>query len=71
MEGISEMNKGLELDWEIADKITLASMKDHLAYLQKELAEHKEGHYMHPEDVYNSEYKIIPALETLIAYYGG
>ena len=66
------MNKGLTLDWEIAEKIALASMKDQLEYLKKELKDHKKkGAYMHPEDVYNTEHKLIPALKTLIAYYGG
>lgn len=66
------MVKGLELDFEVADKIALASMKDHLKYLNKEVRDHeKKGAYMHPEDYANSKLKLIPALETLISYYGG
>lgn len=61
-----------EIDAETADRITLQCLKDHLAYLQEEIKDHKEnGSYMHPEDVYNSENVLIPALETIIDYYGG
>ncbi len=61
-----------EIDSETADRITLQCLKDHLAYLQKELKDHKEnGSYLHPEDVHNSEYNLIPALESIIDYYGG
>lgn len=61
-----------EIDSETADRITLCCLKDHLNYLQEELKDHKEnGSYMHPEDVYNSENVLIPALETIIDYYGG
>ena len=60
-----------EIDYEVADRITLLSLKDNLEYLKKELKEHREGAYMHPEDAYNSEFKLIPALELLIHFYGG
>lgn len=63
--------KGLELDWETADRITLLCLKDQLNYLTEELRTHREdGHWMHPEDVIKSE-EYIPALKLLIAYYGG
>jgi hypothetical protein len=63
---------GIELDFETADKITLLTMKEQLGYLKKELKNHhKKGTWMHPEDVYNSEHVLIPALEVLIDYYGG
>ena len=66
------MAKGLELDFEVADKIALASMKDHLKYLSKEVRDYeKRGAYMHPEDYANSKLKLIPSLEILISYYGG
>lgn len=68
----TEMAKGLELDFEVADKIALASMKDHLKYLSKEVRDHETvGSYMHPEDYANSKLKLIPSLEILISYYGG
>ena len=66
------MKTGLEIDYEIADRITLFSLKDNLEYLEKELKEHLEdGKYMHPDDALNSQYLYIPALKTLIKYYGG
>ena len=64
------MSSGLMLDYDIADKITLLSLQDHLKYLQKELEDFKEGKWLHPEDVTNN-IKIIAALELLIPYYGG
>lgn len=64
--------KGLEIDFETADRITILNMKDHLNYLKEELRAHKEdGKWMHPEDVIRSERDYIPALELLIKFYGG
>jgi hypothetical protein len=64
------MIKGLEIDYETADRITLLSLQDQLKYLRKELEDFKEGKWLHPEDVENN-IKIIAALELLIPYYGG
>ena len=64
--------KGVVLDFETADRICVATMKEQLAYLRKELKDHIEhGQYLHPEDRVNSEDKYIPALELLIEYFGG
>ena len=66
------MSKGLEIDFETADRITLLSLKDHLAYLKEEVRLHvEEGKYLHPEDYHMNMTKLIPALELLIPYYGG
>ena len=63
---------GLVIPYEVADGIAVAIMKDHLSYLKEELRLHlEEGHYLHPEDLANSQNKYIPALETLIPYFGG
>jgi hypothetical protein len=63
---------GLTIPFEVADKITLATMQEHLGYLKEEVRLHVEdGHYLHPEDYHSSMTKLIPALETLIPYYGG
>ena len=62
---------GLELDWETADRITLLNLKNSLDYLEEELKNHASGEWMHPDDKFNSETKYIPALKTLIDYYGG
>lgn len=66
------MNKGLTIDFETADRITVCSLKDQLGYLKEEVRLHvEEGKYLHPEDYHESMTKLIPALETLIKYYGG
>ena len=64
------MGRGLEIDYDTADRITLLVMKEQLKYLRKELEDFKEGKWLHPEDVANN-IKIIAALELLIPYYGG
>lgn len=63
---------GLQIDYETADRIALLVMQDQLRYLKEEVREHtEEGKYMHPEDYHESMTKLIPALETLIKYFGG
>ena len=63
---------GLTIDWETADRITLTNLKEALETLQSELDAHiNDGKWMHPEDVSNNVSKYIPALKTLIEYYGG
>jgi hypothetical protein len=64
------MTKGLEIDYDTADRITLLSLQDQLKYLQKELADFEDGTWLHPEDVTNN-IKLIAALKVLIPYYGG
>jgi hypothetical protein len=64
------MSRGLELDYETADRITLLIMQDQRRYLQKELDDFKDGKWLHSEDVANN-IKIIAALELLISYFGG
>jgi hypothetical protein len=64
------MGRGLEIDYDTADRITLLVLKDQLKYLRKELEDFKKGKWLHPEDVANN-IKIIAALELLIPYYGG
>lgn len=65
-------SNGLRLPFEIADAITVECMKEQLSYLKEEIRLHvEEGKYLHPEDYHNSTTKYIPALETLIPYYGG
>jgi hypothetical protein len=63
---------GLEIPFEVADKITLACLQDQRNYLIEEVRLHlEEGQWMHPEDYHNSMTKLIPALETIIQYFGG
>jgi hypothetical protein len=63
--------KGLKIDFETADRITLLCLKEQLAYCKEELRAHVEdGSWLHPEDKDNSM-MLIPALELIIKYYGG
>ena len=64
------MGRGLEIDYDTADRITMLVLKDQLKYLRKELEDFKDGKWLHPEDVANN-IKLISALELLIPYYGG
>ena len=64
------MSKGITLDFDTADRITLLVLHDQLKYLRKELEDYKEGKWLHPEDVVKNA-EIIAALELLIPYYGG
>jgi hypothetical protein len=66
------MNKQLTISFEVADGITLANLQDQHAYLKEELRAHiEDGQYLHKDDAYNSQFKLLPALEVLIEYYGG
>ena len=63
---------GLIIPHEVSDGITLATLQDQHKYLKEELRAHLvDGAYLHKEDAYNSQFKLIPALELLIAYFGG
>ena len=63
---------GLSIPYEVADGITLAILQDQYVYLKEELRLHiEEGHYLHEDDVYSSKFKLLPALEVLIPYFGG
>ena len=64
------MSRGLSIDFDTADRITLLVLKDQLKYLRKELEDYKDGKFLHPEDVVRNA-EIIAALELLIPYYGG
>lgn len=65
------MSKGLEIPFEIADMITLSSLKDQLGYLKEETRLHlEEGAWLHPEDL-GKNIHLIKAMELLIPYYGG
>ncbi len=67
-----EKQSGVVIDHETADKIALCSMKDQLRYLKNDVKVHlKKGEYMHPDDLVENQTKLIPALKTLIKYYGG
>lgn len=58
------------LDGEVADGITLLTLKEHRSYLQKELRNFKKGEYLHPEDVVNNT-RLVEAMNIIIKYFGG
>lgn len=62
--------KGMKIDYETADRITIASLKDSRKYLKKELKQSAKGKcYLHPEDeVYNA--RLIEALTIILNYHG-
>ena len=59
------MSKKLEIDGEIADRITLLNLVDYRKYLKKELEDYKKGAYLHSEDVAGN-IKRIEALTLII-----
>lgn len=65
------MKAGITIDYETADRITLATLIEQREYLKKEMKEHlKNGAWMHPDDVENNP-KLIKHLSKVIEYFGG
>ena len=64
------MSKKLEIDFETAGRIAVLTMKEQRKYLKKELADFKQGQYLHPEDVSGNEI-MIHHLDAVIKYFGG
>jgi hypothetical protein len=63
---------GMQIDYETADLITVTNLKESLSCMEAELRNHFEnGAWMHPEDVDANQRVYIPALKTMIKYYGG
>lgn len=62
--------KGLEIDFETGDRITLCTLKEHREYLKKDLKNYEEGIYLHPDDVVNNM-EMIKHLTKVIDYFGG
>jgi hypothetical protein len=72
------MGKGLEIPFEIADGIVLASLLDQRKYLKSELKKweknpktdsNPDGYWLHPEDVVKNTV-LIRAMDEIIKYYG-
>lgn len=59
----------LTIDGDTADRITLLTLKEQRKYLKKELADHKKGEYLHPEDVVKN-IELIKHMDALIKYFG-
>ncbi len=64
------MSKKLEIDFETADRIAVLTMKEQRKYLKKELADFKQGQYLHPEDVSGNQI-MIHHLDAVIKHFGG
>ena len=70
MSGMKIGKNGVFVPMEIADAITLETLKDALDTIKDDLEKHKNGEWMHEEDV-KLNHELIPALEKLIWYFGG
>jgi hypothetical protein len=64
------VSKKLEIDFETADRIAVLTMKEQRKYLKKELADFKQGQYLHPEDVSGNQI-MIHHLDAVIDHFGG
>jgi hypothetical protein len=63
--------RGLEIDFETANRITILTLKEHVGYLKEELRQHIEQEtWMHPEDVVDTPIRI-SQIESVIKYFGG
>ena len=59
------MKLNLEIDYEMADKITVATLNDYCESLEKSLEEHKSGGWMHEDDVVHAN-KMIQAIKFVL-----
>ena len=64
------VSKGITLDRETADRITLLTLIDYRNYLRKELKGYAKGEWLHADDVISHQ-KTIEALEMIIDHFGG
>ena len=64
------MEKGLMIDYETADRITLLNLINQRKYLKKELEDYRQGQWLHPYYLFRNA-EIITALDILIPYFGG
>ena len=65
------MTDGLTIDWEVADKITLASLAEHHSIITRILQDYwAKKTKLHPEDL-GRYLGIVESLEEVIEYYGG
>lgn len=64
------MSKKLELDFDVADRITLLTLKSYRNDIKKEIKRYKQGEYVHPNDV-AADIKRVEALDLIIKDFGG
>lgn len=58
----------VSIDKEASDEITVLNLKDYKIYLKKELKYHKNGVYLHPDDVVHNT-KMIEAIDFILRDY--
>ncbi len=56
---------GVQLDYETVDRITVCGLQDYRDSLTQQLDNHREGSWMHAEDVEHSQ-KMIEALDFVL-----
>jgi hypothetical protein len=67
---IEEPDSGIMLPHEAADAITVATLKDAVRYMQKELDDHFErGQWMHIDDIVNNR-ELIYCITRVLRYFG-
>lgn len=59
------MKFNLEIDYEMADKITVASLKNYRDSLIESLENHKNGGWMHEDDVVHAN-KMVQAINFVL-----
>lgn len=69
----NEMNRGLTIDFETADRITICCLKEQLEYLQTEQDEIESMDAVpgYKQADYFANREIMTALKKVIEYYGG
>jgi hypothetical protein len=63
--------KDFTIPFEVADGITVASLKEHVAILEEQCEKAENGGWLHPEDYARFKLHLIPAMKVIIEYYGG
>ena len=68
----NEMTRGLEIDFETADRIVVLSLREHLEYLRTEQLEIESMDSVpgHKQADYFDNREITTAIEKVLAYYG-
>ncbi len=56
---------GVQLDYETVDRITVCGLEDYRDSLQLQLDNHKDGGWMHADDVVHNQ-KMIEALDFVL-----
>jgi hypothetical protein len=60
---------GCQIDYETVDRITVCGLQDYKDSLEKQIQNHANGGWMHPEDVEHS-HKMIEALKFVLKDFG-